>query len=78
MLLVLDSNEYLFAFGLAKKPASVSLLDLIVKQSERHTIRAPRMVVEEIRRNLSGDLFREVFTLIRKLTDIAEQAVKFV
>ncbi len=75
MLLVLDSNEYLFAFGFAKKPASVSLLNVIVDRSDRHAVRAPRLVITEIRRNLSGDIFREVLTLIENLTDIDEDFV---
>ena len=74
-MLVLDSNEYLFAFGFAKKPASVSLLNVIVDRSDRHAVRAPRLVITEIRRNLSGDIFREVLTLIENLTDIDEDFV---
>ena len=75
MLLVLDSNEYLFAFGAAKKPASVNLLDRIVSRPDLHTIRIPRMVVDEVRRNLSGDIFREVLKLMQGLTLIDEDSV---
>ena len=75
MLLVLDSNEYLFAFGLAKQPPSVALLDLLVSKPASHAIRIPRMIVEEIRRNLPGDIFREVLTLIQGLTHIDEDIV---
>ncbi len=75
MRFVLDSNEYLFAFGVAKKPASVALLDALVTHPETHTIRVPRLIVDEIRRNLPGDIFREVFTLIRSLTEVDEDFV---
>ena len=72
MHFVLDSNEYLFAFGVAKKPASVVLLDAIVSHPASHTIRVPRLVIDEIRRNLPGDIFREIFALIRSLTEVDE------
>lgn len=75
MLLVLDSNEYLFAFGLAKKPASATLLDLLAARSDLHTVRIPRIVVDEIRHNVPGDIFREVLKLIQGLTNIDEDFV---
>jgi len=67
LLLILDSNEYLFAFGFAKKPASAALLDLIIRRPDLHKIRVPRMVIGEIRRNLPGDVFREVLIFIQLL-----------
>jgi len=54
---VLDSNEYLFAFGVSRKPASVALLDALVDHPETHAVRIPRLIVDEIRRNLPGDIF---------------------
>ena len=75
MRFVLDSNEYLFAFGVSKRPASIALFDAIVGQPAAHTIRVPRLIIDEIRRNLPGDIFREVFTLIRGLTEIDEDFV---
>jgi len=72
---VLDSNEYLFAFGAAKKPASVALLDLIAKPPRVHVIRVPRLIVEEIRRNLPGDFFHQVLTLIQSLTRVDEDLI---
>ncbi|OGX05700.1 MAG: hypothetical protein A3G87_04970 [Omnitrophica bacterium RIFCSPLOWO2_12_FULL_50_11] len=72
MRLVLDSNEYLFAFGFAKKPASIVLMDLIVTRQALLTIRIPRLIIEEIRRNLPGDIFREVIAFIQRLTHIDE------
>ena len=75
MRFVLDSNEYLFAFGVARKPASVALLDGLVSHPEVHTIRIPRLIIDEIRRNLPGDIFREVYTLIRGLTEVDEDFV---
>ncbi len=75
MLLVLDTNEYIFAFGAAKQPASVKLLDRLLENPYRYTIRVPRLIVEELRRNLSGEVFREVLALIQQLTVIDEDVL---
>jgi predicted nucleic acid-binding protein len=72
---VLDSNEYLFAFGLAKQPPSVTLLDLLVSNPASYAIRIPRMIIEEIRRNLPGDIFREVLALVQGLTHVDEDTM---
>lgn len=72
MLLVLDSNEYIFAFGAAKQQPSVRLLDWLVSQRTTHTLRIPRLIVEEIRRNLSPEAFGDVLALIQLLTVIDE------
>jgi len=70
--LVLDSNEYLFAFGAARQLPSVTLFDWLLSHRTEFTIRVPRLIVEEIRRNLSVETFREVLALISLLTTIDE------
>ena len=57
------------------KPASAALFDALVSRLEIHTIRVPRLIIDEIRRNLPGDIFREIFALIRSFTEIDEDFV---
>ncbi len=59
MRLVLDTNQYLFALGLLKEAACEKLLAVILEQFPRHVLRIPAKIVEEVRRNLSGEAFRE-------------------
>ncbi len=72
MLFMLDTNEYIFALGPVKKPSCEKLLDTLRKEISRHTIRIPRLIVEEVRENLSPDAFRELILFINTLTSIDE------
>lgn len=72
MLLVLDTNEYIFAFGFLKKPSAAVLIDRIVDDFPACTLRIPRMIVEEVRQNLTPEEFQEFIAFIAALTDIDE------
>lgn len=72
MQLVLDSNEYIFAIGLPKKRSCELLLDKIFAIFPAHTIRLPRMIVEEIKNNLTPEGFKEFIGLITSVTSIDE------
>ncbi len=54
MLLVLDSNEFIFGFGIARKPSCETLLDALIESSP-HSLRIPRLIIEEV---LKGDLYQ--------------------
>ena len=75
MLLVLDSNEFIFALGVLKKPSCEALLDKIVDDSPSHRIRIPRMIVEEVKRNVPPEAFKEFIGLVNALTQIDEDWV---
>lgn len=75
MLLVLDSNEYLFAVGIIRKLSCEHLLDLIIKQYPAHRIRISRLIINEIRRNLPPEIFGELVTSIQALVLIDEDLV---
>ena len=75
MLLVLDSNEYIFALGILKKPASKMLVDAILDASSIHSIRIPRLITEEVGRHLTPEEFREFIEFITNLTTIDEDFV---
>lgn len=72
MLLVLDSNEYIFALGLFKKPSCGTLLDKILDTYPSHPIRIPRLIVEEVKHNLTPEVFKEFIEFITSLTSIDE------
>lgn len=72
MLLVLDTNVYIYAFGTSKKPACQALIALSVSSFPAHKLRIPRMIVEEVRRNLIPEIFREFIEFISELTTIDE------
>jgi predicted nucleic acid-binding protein len=75
MLFVLDSNEYLFALGALPKPASQKLLDRLIETYPTHHLRIPRLIIEEVRRHLSSEAFRELLNSIRLLTSVDEDFV---
>lgn len=55
MRLVIDTNEYLFAFGLLKAPTCEELITEFLKEVPRYTLRVPRKIVEEVRPNLTAE-----------------------
>ena len=72
MRLVVDSNEYIFAFGPAKADASLMLLEKMLEARHLHTIRIPRTIFEEVKRNLLPISLREFILFINELTTIDE------
>ena len=72
MLLVLDSNEYIFSLGSIRKPACEILLDKIISSIPKHDISIPRMITEEVKRNLSPIVFKEFVAIIHTITTIDE------
>jgi predicted nucleic acid-binding protein len=74
LLLVLDSNEFIFGFGIARKPSCAALLDAIT-ESPPHALRIPRLIVEEVGRHLTPEEFREFVGFLLGLTVIDEDFV---
>lgn len=72
MRLVVDSNEYIFALGPAKVDASLKLLEKLLEAKHLHTIRIPRTIFEEVKRNLSPEYFPEFINFINAFTTIDE------
>jgi len=75
LLLVLDSNEYIFSFGFLKAPSSRELLDIIVDNFPAHSLRLPRLVSDEVRRNLSSEEYKDFIDFVNDLTHIDENFV---
>jgi hypothetical protein len=72
---VIDSNEYIFAFGPSKKLVSYAFLMKLLETGHAHTVRITRTIVEEINRNLSHEAFGEFISFINSLTTIDEDFV---
>lgn len=72
MLLVIDSNEYILAFGPSNEVSPKSLFDILLEEFPVHTLRIPRLTVEEVRRHLTPEIFREFIELISNFTSIDE------
>lgn len=72
MLIILDSNEYIFSLGPFRKKSCEALLDNIVSLFPKHTLRLPRMITEEVKRNLSPAAFKEFMSLVNLVADIDE------
>ena len=72
MLFVLDSNEYIFSLGAVRKQSCEILLDKIVSSFPQNTVRIPRMITEEVKRNISPAAFKEFIGLANILTNIDE------
>ena len=75
MLLVLDTNVYIYAFTTSKKPSCKVLINLLATSPSRYKLRIPRTIVEEVKRNLIPEVFREFIQFIASLTIIDEDIV---
>ena len=74
MLLVLDSNEYIFTFGPVKDPCSESFLKKLPELSNV-AIRIPRLIVREVSTKLTPEAFKEFLKFVNILTIIDEDIV---
>lgn len=72
MLLVLDTNIYLYAFATSEKPACKAIVNLLADFSDEFRLSIPRTIAEEVRRNLPHDVCREFFGFLADITSIDE------
>lgn len=63
MRIILDSNEFIFALG-EQEPNARMLLDILFTDTSSHSLRLPRTVFEEVKRNLSVEAFKEFILLL--------------
>lgn len=72
MLLILDSNEYIFALGAVNDKTSEKLLEKVLASRKDVSVRIPRLIIEEVRNNLTPEAFKEFMLLINSLIKIDE------
>ncbi|OIO79783.1 MAG: hypothetical protein COW11_00795 [Candidatus Omnitrophica bacterium CG12_big_fil_rev_8_21_14_0_65_43_15] len=75
MRFVIDSNEYIFAFGPAEESAARQLIDSLSDNLSLHTILIPRTIFEEVKRNLSKYAFQEFNNFVNAAITIDEDIV---
>jgi hypothetical protein len=75
LLLVLDSNEYIFAFGPSVDPNPRLLIKTILDEFPLHSVRLPRLVTDEVQRNLSPESNKNFMDFVLSLTEIDEDFV---
>ena len=75
MRFVIDSNEYIFAFGPASEPAAKKLFERLLIKLSHHTVRIPRTIFEEVKRNISAEAFQEFNGFLTALTHVDEDIV---
>ncbi len=67
MRLVLDSNEYIYGFGAERKPECEGLILRVAEKAGRLSLFVPRMVADEVERNVSGAMFKAVHHFWREM-----------
>lgn len=67
MLLVLDSNEYIFAFGPQREPFSAKLLEAILANPSKLEIRICRTTVEDVRSHIVAQNMRPFFEFLKAI-----------
>lgn len=74
MLLILDSNQYIFTFGPRIEPSCEKLLKKI-PYLPNISLRILSLIVKEVRTNLTPEAFKEFLKFINLLTTIDEDIV---
>lgn len=72
MVLVLDSNEYVFSFGKLTKAPCVSLIERLKTRHAKVNLHIPRLIVDEVRRNVSPQAFEKFIAFLKGRTTIDE------
>ena len=75
MLVILDSNEYIFALGAIRKETCERLIEEVALRVDEITVRITRLIIAETRNNLTQEAFKEFMIFINKLTTIDEEFV---
>ena len=76
MLVVLDANEYIFGLGSRRERACEELLDGIVQGQGGIAVRISRLIVNEVRRNLTPEAFKAFLNTLSLLaTPIDEDEI---
>ena len=72
MRLVIDTNEFVAAFGPSKISSCATLLNLLLEPSCNHSLHLPRTIIDEIRRNLSPRTFSALIKILHLKASVDE------
>ena len=75
MRLIVDSNDYIFAFGASKEFFSLALFEHIKNYPTLYSIHICRSIVNEIKRNLPDSNFQDFYNFISLVTSIDEDYI---
>lgn len=67
MLLVLDSNEYIFSFGSEPKSSCTLLVEQILQEPALYSLRICRTTIEDVRDHVSRGDFRDFIRFLQAL-----------
>ncbi len=70
LLLVLDSNEFVFAFGEEQDIPSKHLLESITDSYPHHTFRICETIVKEVRRHLVPEAFHDFILYVQGFASV--------
>ncbi len=70
--LVIDTNEFIFTFGVGKNGSSDVLLNKLAELFPNISIHIPRTIVDEVRNNLTTSKFKEFILFIQSVGNIDE------
>lgn len=75
LLVILDSNEYIFSLGTDRDSFCEKLLEEIVIYPQKIFIRVPNLIIKEVRNNLTPEAFKEFMLFIKSLTNIDDDSL---
>ncbi|MBI5244864.1 MAG: type II toxin-antitoxin system VapC family toxin [Elusimicrobia bacterium] len=67
MQLVLDTNEFIFAYGHERKASCQALLGEIAARPRKYELKISRTIVEEVRRNIAPRSFGDFWDFLEAL-----------
>ena len=68
LVTVLDSNEYIFSFGLFKKQSCEILFNILPEYNDAVSIRITRTILNEVRANLTPEEFKEFVLFVNNFS----------
>lgn len=75
MHLVLDSNEYIFAYGIIQQTSSAALITHLLSNPTRNKIYICRTIVNEVQRNISFPYLEKFYDFIHGICILEEDYV---
>jgi predicted nucleic acid-binding protein len=72
MRIILDTNEYVFAFGRKRDPTSLRIVDTIVDSEGDFELYLLRTIADEVQSNLAPEACSEFYSTVLAITSIDE------